>query len=577
MDQIAAVSADSTPARCLYNDRAIRSMKGRRTMSDPNCRHGGLPRGPIRCVCFTLAAAVLAGCGGGGGGGGSSIPPSAATVSLSASPTTVNSGQATTLSWTSSNATTCSASGAWSGDKPTAGSALSEPLTATSTFTLACSGAHGADLDSVSVVVNLIGTRQVFPVRTEPDKRHLVDAGDKPFLIQGDAAWSLIVQLTQAEVDQYLDDRKARGFNTLLVNLIEHRFSDSPPNNAYGQRPFLTPGDFSTPNDQYFAHADWVLSRAAEKGFLVLLVPAYLGYGGGDEGWYADMVANGSAKLRSYGRYLGQRYKDYTNILWTYGGDYNPPDRSLVEAIADGIREYQPGAPGTAHTAPETAAIEFWGGEPWLQVNTVYTYSPVYERSLQQYERPEQLPFFLLETTYENEHDVTTRQLRTQAYHALLSGAAGQVFGNNPIWHFNGPGLYPTTLTWQQALQGAGSRSMAHVWGLFAALEWWRLEPDVDNSLLTAGLGTGQDRAVSAAAGDRSFAIAYLPTVRNVSVNLGGMAGPHVAARWYDPTDGSFTVVTGSPFPASGAHLFRPGGDNSDGDGDWVLVLESSQ
>jgi Protein of unknown function (DUF4038) len=51
--------------------------------------------------------------------------------------------------------------------------------------------------------------------------------------------------------------------------------------------------DFTSPNEEYFAHADWVLRRAAEKGFLVLLTPSYAGWRGGSQGWYRAMVANG--------------------------------------------------------------------------------------------------------------------------------------------------------------------------------------------------------------------------------------------------------------------------------------------
>src|SRR5579872_3270834 len=107
----------------------------------------------------------------------------------------------------------------------------------------------------------------VFPLHVEPGKRFLVDAAGNPFLLQGDTAWSLIAQASDAEVETYLDDRRRRGFNTILVNLIEHHYASHPPENAAGESPFRVPGDFSTPNDPYFAHADWVLRQAADRGF----------------------------------------------------------------------------------------------------------------------------------------------------------------------------------------------------------------------------------------------------------------------------------------------------------------------
>ncbi len=440
----------------------------------------------------------------------------------------------------------------------------------------------------------------VFPLTVEPGKRYLVDAAGKPFLIQGEAAWSLIADLTREEVDIYLDDRRARGFNTLLVNLIEHRYAVNAPANAYDEPPFLGQAfalantltdwvprygisiaslfaNYATPNDAYFAHVDWVLRRAADKGFLVLLVPSYAGYQGGVEGWYTAMVANGADRLRRYGEYLGRRYRDFDNIVWVMAGDYDPPDKDLVRAIADGIREYDPRALQTVHGGPETSVLDYWDGAPWLQVDTVYTYQPVYIAALEHHARPERRPFFLIESHYEDERDVTERDVRMQAYQALLCGAAGQIFGNNPIWHFNGPGLYPAPVSWPQALASPGSQSMTHLGQLMATVPWWLLQPDEDHALLTGGLGSEDTHAVAARASDGSFALVYLPTTREITLDLGELAGPQVVARWYDPVDGRFLAVSGSPFPATGSRRLRPErARNRAGDEDWALILESS-
>ena len=104
------------------------------------------------------------------------------------------------------------------------------------------------------------------------------------------------------------------------------------------------------------------------------------------------MVANGPERLREYGEYLGRRYRDFANILWVHGGDYDPPRKDVVRAIAEGIAAFDPRALHTAHGAPETAAFEYWQGEPWLNVNNVYTYGPVHAAALEQYARPERCP-----------------------------------------------------------------------------------------------------------------------------------------------------------------------------------------
>jgi hypothetical protein len=88
-----------------------------------------------------------------------------------------------------------------------------------------------------------------WPVKVSRDSRHLVDQNEEPFLFLGDSPWSLIVEPTPAQAEQYLDDRQAKGFSVLLVNLLEHKFSSNPPKLRDGTPPFNTPGDFGTPNE----------------------------------------------------------------------------------------------------------------------------------------------------------------------------------------------------------------------------------------------------------------------------------------------------------------------------------------
>jgi hypothetical protein len=430
-----------------------------------------------------------------------------------------------------------------------------------------------------------------FPLQVESGKKYLVDAAGRPFLIHGDTAWSLIADLSIPDAELYLEDRRRKGFNAILVNLIEHKYSTQPPQNFYGDAPFLGsvapfsgPSDYSRPNEAYFAHADRVIELAASKGMLVLLVPSYLGVGGGEEGWYQEMVANDAAdsdRLKSYGRYLGTRYGRFDNIMWVAGGDYDPPNKALVRAIALGIKERDQHSLHSAHGATESSALPFWSSESWLQVNTVYTYTDATAKSLEAHTNS--MPFFFIEGRYENEGGSTEQLVRLQAYQALLSGATGHLFGNNPIWHFDGPSLFPVVPSdWRMWLESAGAQSMVHLRSLLSARAWWMLVPDISNSLLTnghAGAGTPRDRAVAAKASDSSFAMIYMPSARAITVNFARMTGLYVNARWYDPANGKFSSVPESPFlSSSGSHvLLPPPGTNSSATGaftDWVLVLE---
>ena len=77
------------------------------------------------------------------------------TVSIAASATSVARNSDVTLSWSSANTTACTASGTWSGDKPTTGSETRNEITSDSTFTLICLGDGGSATQSVTVIVEM--------------------------------------------------------------------------------------------------------------------------------------------------------------------------------------------------------------------------------------------------------------------------------------------------------------------------------------------------------------------------------------------------------------------------------------
>ena len=83
-------------------------------------------------------------------------PTPAPTVSLSANPTTVTSGGSSTLTWSSTNATSCTASGGWNGTKATSGSQSTGPLSATTDFSLTCFNSTG-DRGDATVRVTVSG------------------------------------------------------------------------------------------------------------------------------------------------------------------------------------------------------------------------------------------------------------------------------------------------------------------------------------------------------------------------------------------------------------------------------------
>ncbi len=104
---------------------------------------------------------VIASCGGGGGGGSTSEPPVAgASITLSISDDQIYLGNSVTLTWTTSNASSCSASGSWAGSRALSGSETVTPDSeGQKTYTLTCSNSAGTST-SRSVTTNVIGNSQ---------------------------------------------------------------------------------------------------------------------------------------------------------------------------------------------------------------------------------------------------------------------------------------------------------------------------------------------------------------------------------------------------------------------------------
>lgn len=409
-----------------------------------------------------------------------------------------------------------------------------------------------------------------FPVTVSQDGAYLVDRDGLPFFVNGDTAWSLIAELTLEEAEVYLQDRKARGFNALLVNLIEHQFSSNAPANAYGVAPFEQPGRFDMPDPDYFDHAHAVLKRARDLGFLVFLAPAYVGVSGSPQGWWQEMTEAGPARMAGYADYLVRTFGDLDNIVWTHGGDWDVPDRSLVAAMAEAIDEADPDALQTVHSSRETVTAAYWRDAEWLDLDTAYTYDDTGDKVQEHLRGGFGLPVILIESRYENERDATAQTLREAAYSAIMAGAAGHVFGNNPIWHFTREGLFAAPRDWQEELSSPGSTSMTHLRDFFEALPWWNLRADAETTLCGSPMVLADvDCALTP---DGRLAVVYLPSVQPLHISPIPLADVQFCAHWVDPRSGaSQTAMPPTRPDPEGFDILPP--DTTDFREDWLLLL----
>jgi hypothetical protein len=418
----------------------------------------------------------------------------------------------------------------------------------------------------------------VYPLEIGPTGRYLVDQKGKPFLIAGESPQAMTVNISEQEAELFFSNRKSHGFNTAWVNLICAKYTGGRLDGSTfdGIRPFKSDLDFSTPNEEFFARCDRMIRIAAKYDTMVMLDPAETG------SFLEVMQKNGQEKCREYGRWLGKRYNNFDNLLWFHGNDYGKhtaENDALVTAIALGIKEVD-------HRHLHTIEID-WDGtwatslddERWVPIvglSGAYTYKPVYLPIFKDYNRKveHRVPTFMVESSYEFEHLGgaqlgTPHQLRTQEYTSNLCGTTGQLYGNKYTWPFL-PG-------WKEKLDTPGAVQMKYVQALFEPRPWYELVPDQDHAVVTKGWGKfGEfDYVPAARTPDGKLVMAYVPDHRTITVDMTKLSGPAIA-RWYDPASGKWQAIPGSPLRDSGTHPFQTAGKNSDGDEDWVLVLESA-
>lgn len=420
-----------------------------------------------------------------------------------------------------------------------------------------------------------------YPLKLSPGQHYVVDQNNKPFLIQGVSPWYLTEVLSPSDVNYYLSIRAAQGYNSVILDIAEEPTPDgiSQTANFFGQVPFTgtTNGytDLLTWNVNYFTNVDAVIREAGSYGMCVFAYPMYDDYAGA--GWYQQMIGNSTNSLFLYGQFIGNRYKNFTNIVWIGAGDYNEPNaptNCLWNWIAAGIQSTDTNHLITAQPQRPTPATYY----PFVTLNCSYATTMSYEQSLANYQSTPVLASFSREPYYELtggeyllpapwSHIVTENNSRNFAWWSVLYGDAGQFYGNAEEWQF--------TNDWQSTLVDEAATSITNVAFLLDQYQWWRLVPDTNHMVITGGYGTyGTTNYVTdGATPDGDLAIAYLPLSSQVTANLARMSGP-VRARWFDPTSGSLAIIPGSPFANKGSQTFTPPPTNSFGDQDWVLVLD---
>src|SRR5215212_8624893 len=101
-------------------------------------------------------------------------------------------------------------------------------------------------------------------LKVSDNRRFLVHDDGSPFFYLGDTAWELFHRLDREEAERYLKDRAAKGFTVIQAVVLAELDGLHDPN-PYGHTPLI--GDDPTkPDEDYFAHVDWIVAKAEDLG-----------------------------------------------------------------------------------------------------------------------------------------------------------------------------------------------------------------------------------------------------------------------------------------------------------------------
>lgn len=432
--------------------------------------------------------------------------------------------------------------------------------------------------------LSVAGQSTLLPrLKVSSNGRFLVTETNEPFFWLGDTAWQL-QRATPQEVTTYLDNRKSRGFTLIQGPTLTGNTDVRGGTNYAGQRND-NPG---SPNEAWFTHIDYIVNQAEARGLYIALVVIW--------GTEASKFSSANQAF-TYGQWLGNRYKDKSNVIWIVAGEYLGSGsssstlekwRQLGLGLKNGSQNKHlvtiHGSWGPNDTDKTSAT--YFHNESWLDFNMAQTgqggdwvSDGGWNIISKDYNRTPVKPSLDGEPTYEgwwNGTGITWNAsgVRKRAYWAVFTGSFGYTYGAHGIWDWHKPGESGTTTgnAWTEAINFEGGSDMVYMKNLMLSRPYATRVPD--QSIITAGAGSNESGAWATRDSDGgstgSYLFVYTPSAgRNFSVNLAKLTGSTVHGWWFNPTNGSVTDL--GTFSKSGTRSFTsPSGS------DYVLVLDDA-
>jgi hypothetical protein len=431
-------------------------------------------------------------------------------------------------------------------------------------------------------------------IKISKNQHYFVTENEKPFFWLGDTGWLTFSKLDRAGVDKYFQDRKEKGFNVVQIMVLHNLnavnvYGDAALINEDVAQPLTTPGNnFNNPAEyDYWDHVDYTLDVAQKNGIYVAMVPVW-----GTNVSKGNKVSKEQAQ--KYAKFLADRYKNKTNVIWLNGGDTHGNEfTDIWNAIGNTLKTNNPNQLVTFHPFGRTDSSENYHNASWLDFNMFQSGHRRYDQdTLPNSFKEDNYKFVQRDLTlkptkptidgepsYEGIphglHDTlqpkwTANDVRRYGYWSVFAGAAGYTYGHNAVMQMFRKGdkpAYGNKELWTSAINAPGAGQMIYIKKLM--LDFPYLERVPDQSLI-ANQAEKYDYLI--ATRGKNYALIYTYTGRKIAVNMEKIAGDKVTASWYNPRNGQKTKI--GIIENKGTKEFQPSGKKEDGN-DWVLILSS--
>ena len=431
-------------------------------------------------------------------------------------------------------------------------------------------------------------------LQVSPDKHYLQYQDGTPFFWLGDTGWGMFHFLSMDEMKLYLDNRAAKGFNVIQAVAIYDSNGTGNPN-FYGDKAILSLNPL-TPHEKYFALVDTVIRLAMQRNLFVALMPCW-----GDEivrSWGNGTLQSDTLNAYTMGKYLGNRYKNFDNVIWMMGGDRpaqtdsldtRPIWRSMARGIIEALHHR---CLITYHPSGYRSSGEWLQNEPWLDFNMMQTSHGQHDAPTWDFVKKDRSnvptkptidgepnyedhpvnpwPKWHVDSGYFRDYDV-----RKQLYRSVFAGALGVTYGHHAIWQFVSAKTEIINYAdrgWVNAMDRPGAHQAGYLRKLIESRPTAERMPDL--SIITVGqdkLNAGHMEAFRAK--DNSYAMIYLPVGKTITINLDFMKATKINVWWFDPKSGIATA-TGTMLPKERQMEFTP--PSTGVQNDWVLVIDDA-